>query len=182
MYCLSCYFASPVGSTFCSRCGRGFGAKICSSGHKSPRGSRYCIVCAKAGNDLSEATNYLAIAWVSRAIGWLLMAWCMLLVVRNPVGFALLFAHGGLWALSAALGASECAVLRAIYRAILWLSVIYLLSFLLPGGAGATCRRGLIHLIGQFFKCTRFVVVGAYRLARLLLEGARKSDQHDRKK
>ena len=49
--CTSCFRFHPGTPTFCSYCGRSFDIRICSRGHRNPRGVQYCAECGSA--DLS---------------------------------------------------------------------------------------------------------------------------------
>ena len=49
--CTSCFRFHPGTPTFCSYCGRSFDVRICSRGHRNPRGVQYCSECGSA--DLS---------------------------------------------------------------------------------------------------------------------------------
>src|SRR6266446_1817459 len=49
--CTSCFRFHPGRPTFCSYCGRSFDVRICSRGHRNPRGVQFCAECGSA--DLS---------------------------------------------------------------------------------------------------------------------------------
>ena len=49
--CTSCFRFHPGTPTFCAYCGRSFDVRICSRGHRNPRGVQYCAECGSA--DLS---------------------------------------------------------------------------------------------------------------------------------
>src|SRR5712691_2062610 len=49
--CTSCFRFHPGTPTFCSYCGRSFDVRICSRGHRNPRGVQFCTECGSA--DLS---------------------------------------------------------------------------------------------------------------------------------
>jgi hypothetical protein len=49
--CTHCFRFHPGAPTFCSRCGRSFDVRICSRGHRNPRGVQFCSECGSA--DLS---------------------------------------------------------------------------------------------------------------------------------
>jgi hypothetical protein len=49
--CTSCFRFHPGTPTFCSYCGRSFDVRICSRGHRNPRGVQFCAECGSA--DLS---------------------------------------------------------------------------------------------------------------------------------
>lgn len=49
--CTSCFRFHPGTPTFCSYCGRSFDVRICSRGHRNPRGVLFCSECGSA--DLS---------------------------------------------------------------------------------------------------------------------------------
>ena len=49
--CTACFRFHPGTPTFCSYCGRSFDVRICSRGHRNPRGVQFCAECGSA--DLS---------------------------------------------------------------------------------------------------------------------------------
>ena len=49
--CTACFRFHPGTPTFCSFCGRSFDVRICSRGHRNPRGVQFCAECGSA--DLS---------------------------------------------------------------------------------------------------------------------------------
>jgi hypothetical protein len=49
--CTFCFRFQPGQPTFCSHCGRSYGVRICSRGHRNPRGAAFCAECGS--NDLS---------------------------------------------------------------------------------------------------------------------------------
>jgi hypothetical protein len=49
--CTLCFRFHPGSPTFCSHCGRSFNVRICSRGHRNPRGVQFCAECGNA--DLS---------------------------------------------------------------------------------------------------------------------------------
>src|SRR5436190_21628706 len=49
--CTYCFRFHPGARTFCSTCGRSFDVRICSRGHRNPRGVHFCAECGSA--DLS---------------------------------------------------------------------------------------------------------------------------------
>ena len=49
--CTSCFRFHPGTPTFCSYCGRSFDVRICSRGHRNPRGVQFCAECGSS--DLS---------------------------------------------------------------------------------------------------------------------------------
>src|SRR5260370_17899359 len=49
--CTSCSRFHPGTPTYCSYCGRSFDVRICSRGHRNPRGVQFCAECGSS--DLS---------------------------------------------------------------------------------------------------------------------------------
>lgn len=49
--CTSCFRFQAGAPTYCAYCGRSFDVRICSGGHRNPRGVQYCSECGSA--DLS---------------------------------------------------------------------------------------------------------------------------------
>src|SRR5438045_3224033 len=52
--CTSCFRFHAGTPTYCSYCGRSFDVRICSRGHRNPRGVQFCADCGSA--DLSTPT------------------------------------------------------------------------------------------------------------------------------
>lgn len=46
--CTNCFRFHPGTPVFCSHCGRTFGVRICSRGHRNPRGVAFCSECGSA--------------------------------------------------------------------------------------------------------------------------------------
>lgn len=51
--CTYCFRFHPGDPVFCSHCGRSFNVRICSRGHRNPRGVTFCSECGSP--DLSTA-------------------------------------------------------------------------------------------------------------------------------
>jgi len=149
MMCLTCRFASPPGSRFCARCGRGFGCRICPSGHASPMAATWCVVCGKPESELSSATSYIPLGLVARLLAWFAVITALTYVLRHPseaVGWLISML---LWNAKILFGLTYCGVIQALLRAAGWLIVITLLSFFLPASAGQAIRRSLWNLMLQ---------------------------------
>src|SRR5436190_19072724 len=43
--CTYCFRFHPGSPIFCSHCGRSFDVRICSRGHRNPRGVQFCAEC-----------------------------------------------------------------------------------------------------------------------------------------
>ena len=52
--CTACFRFQTGRPTYCSYCGRSFDVRICSRGHRNPRGAQFCAECGSA--DLSTPT------------------------------------------------------------------------------------------------------------------------------
>ena len=177
MVCLRCMYASPIGSTFCARCGAGFGARVCSSGHANPPTARFCTHCGKTDSELSAATNYLSIRPVAVVLACAATLGLFLYLVHHiacVLGVILTL-------MAAALGTSPCAVVCWIYRAAVWVIAVYLLSFLLPRGAGPWVRNAMGAVLSKAPRVLWTVARAAWRVSILLL-GSAVEDHKDRKK
>src|SRR6185295_18537065 len=83
--CTYCFRFHPGSPTFCSHCGRSFNVRICSRGHRNPRGVQFCSECGSA--DLSTpAPPASLLHHISGAVLYLFSAFIVVLVV----GLALL--------------------------------------------------------------------------------------------
>jgi len=182
MFCLSCRYASPVGSVFCGRCGRGFGARICTSGHTCPPASRFCTTCRKPESELSEATAYIPIGWASKLVAWSALFACLLLAVRHASDDISDVLAGALWLAAHAFGVTECAIVCGLYRAVCWLEVIYLLSFLLPASAGQFVRRAMAVVLSRGPRVAWTVARTLWLAMRLVANGRPGKDKPDKKK
>jgi hypothetical protein len=156
-----------VGAAFCERCGRGFGARICSSGHRNSCSARWCGVCGKPEGELSESTPYVPLAPVSRIMGWTLVLLALRCVLHHPAGILAVAAGMVGWTLSHLLGLDPCALLTGAERTGAWLLILYGLTFVLPGPVGASARRALSWLCTRgarvILLLVRAVARGVYR-------------------
>jgi hypothetical protein len=76
--CTSCFRFHPGSPTFCAYCGRSFDVRICSRGHRNPRGVQFCSECGSA--DLSTATP--PASFLHRVSGLVLyLAFCFTLAI-----------------------------------------------------------------------------------------------------
>jgi len=139
--CLSCRFVSPAASLLCGRCGRSFGGRLCPRHHLSPVGSRFCVQCGK--QELTDATLFLSLGWLSRLLAWGVALLLISLITHHAGGLA----HGlwavAWWALVHLLNICPCVVMRELVGVLTWLLALLLLSWLLPGIAGARLRGAL---------------------------------------
>ncbi len=140
--CLSCRFVSPADSLLCGRCGRSFGGRLCPRHHLSPAGSRFCVQCGK--QELTESTLFLSLGWLSRLIAWGAVLLLVSLLTHHAGGFAHCLWTAACWALVHLLNVCPCAVVGEAVGALTWLLALLLLSWLLPGTAGARLRGALL--------------------------------------
>lgn len=178
--CLSCRFVSPAGSLLCGRCGRSFGGRLCSRHHLSPAGSQFCVQCGK--QELTESTLFLSLGWVSRLIAWGGALLLISLITHHASGLAYGLWAVAWWAVVHLLNVCPCAVVRELVRALTWLLALLLLSWLLPGTAGARLRGALLGTLRwtghAAFRMTRAFGVWLYRR----VEGAPAAPEKTEKK
>src|SRR4051794_22701042 len=82
--CTACFRFHPGTPTFCAYCGRSFDVRICSRGHRNPRGVQFCAECGSA--DLS--TPAPPASWlhhVSGVVLYLCSALSIALIVLTAV-------------------------------------------------------------------------------------------------
>ena len=178
MYCLTCFYASPLGSVFCARCGRGFGGRVCTSGHKNPSAAKFCATCRKPEAEMSEATAYVSVATLSRLIAWALMLTCLGYIVHHPGAVACELVAWALWLAAHALGTTQCSIVTGVYRIAAWLAVIYAASFVMPGGAGQFVRRGMASALSRLPRA----LWAASHALWLLVSGQSSKDSKDKQK
>lgn len=182
MFCLTCRYASPVGAIFCGRCGRGFGARICTSGHACPPASRFCTTCRKPESELSESTGYIPIGWATKLLAWSAMLGCLQFAVRHASEVMAATLAAAMWLAAHMLGVSQGALVGGLYRAVWWLIAIYLLSFLLPGSVGQSVRRVIAFALSRLPRVTWAVVRILLMAMRLIVDGRSSKDKSDKKK
>ncbi len=82
--CTSCFRFYPGNPIFCSYCGRSFDVRICSRGHRNPRGAQFCTECGSA--DLSTPTPPASLLHrLSGAVLYLFVALFLCLVMVSIV-------------------------------------------------------------------------------------------------
>ena len=117
--CTACFRFHPGTPTFCSYCGRSFDVRICSRGHRNPRGVQFCAECGSA--DLSTpAPPASFLHHVSGFVLYLLSALTMALIVLAAV---LAVLHSIDWS----------AVAPPLATLVLMLGFLYWTTTLLPG-------------------------------------------------
>ena len=155
--CLSCRFVSPAGSLLCGRCGRSFGGRLCPRHHLSPAGSQFCVQCGK--KELTDSTLFLTLGWLSRLLAWGMALLLLSLLSHHVGGLAHSLWSVACWSLLHLLNICPCVVVQGMVRALTWLLALLLLSWFLPGTAGA-------RLQGALFGTLRWTGRTAYHMAR----------------
>lgn len=136
--CTACFRFHPGQPTFCSHCGRSFDVRICSRGHRNPRGVQFCSECGSS--DLS--TPAPAASFLHRLSGSVLylFAGLTLALVVLVAGLALI--HVVDWnALSGPLA-----------ELLLMLGFLYWTTTLLPGAVrkvGRAAGRGIWNSVSK---------------------------------
>src|SRR5256885_15405324 len=86
--CTSCFRFHPGTPTFCSYCGRSFDVRICSRGHRNPRGTQFCAECGSA--DLSTPTPPASLLYrLSGAVLYLFVGLSLALIAVS-IAFSIL--------------------------------------------------------------------------------------------
>lgn len=117
--CTSCFRFHPGTPTFCSYCGRSFDVRICSRGHRNPRGVQFCSECGSS--DLSTpAPPASFLHYLSGFVLYLLSGLTIALIV---VTAALAVLHNIDWS----------AVTPSLLALVLMLGFLYWTTTLLPG-------------------------------------------------
>ena len=172
MFCLTCLFASPVGSAFCGRCGRSYGCRVCSSAHRSPMASNWCVVCGKPDKDMSRPTRYVPLAWCSHLAAWSALVAAFLWGLNHVSAVMGGIVSAGFWAVRHLFGTTPCALVVAAYRAMTVLAAIYILTFVLPGKAGSRVRQAITTALSRMPALVWTLARWCWRIARLLVEGS----------
>jgi len=171
MICVKCGAVSPAKSTYCCGCGRGFGGRVCPSGHVSPPGAKFCSTCGRPGKELSEPTGFLDVAPVARAVAWALIAAAAVWGCRHPSETAAFLAATFLWGLAHVFGVAPCAILRIAYQVALFFILADAFTYMLPERIGIPLRRflnaGVIHWPGIIWRATGAI----WRMLARLVEG-----------
>ena len=117
--CTACFRFHPGTPTFCAYCGRSFDVRICSRGHRNPRGVQFCAECGSA--DLSTpAPPASFLHHLSGFVLYLLSALTIALIVITAV-LAVLYSIN--WS----------AIAPSLASLVLMLGFLYWTTTLLPG-------------------------------------------------
>ena len=117
--CTSCFRFYPGTPTFCANCGRSFDVRICSRGHRNPRGVQFCTECGSA--DLSTPTPPASFLHrLSGLVLYLFSALTVALVVLTA-GLAVIYSID--WS----------ALTPSLIALVLMLGCLYWTTTLLPG-------------------------------------------------
>ena len=117
--CTSCFRFHPGAPTFCSYCGRSFDVRICSRGHRNPRGAQFCAECGSA--DLS--TPAPPASFLHHLSGFVLYLFACLTLALIVVSAFLAVIHHIDWS----------ALTPPLAALVLMLGFLYWTTTLLPG-------------------------------------------------
>ena len=139
--CTSCFRFHPGSPTYCSYCGRSFDVRICSRGHRNPRGVRFCSECGSS--ELSTPAPPATLLFQLSGIAL--------------YGFALLAI--GIVLLAAVLALLRTIDLRALTPSllglVLMLALLYWTTTLLPGPVKRIGKAAGRRLFGSGSKHNR---------------------------
>lgn len=164
--CLKCYSIWPHDAAFCGRCRRALGAKRCPKGHANPFFSpaATCLVCNEGPLD---GVPCLPLGGVAPLLSILLLVGLWRWAWNHP-GVAISACwRAFLWAMGVLFDTAPGRVGLAIRQGIAWYVVLWLLSYLLPQGAGRCARHALKGLPRLMWRCLRALP----RLIRPLIMG-----------
>ena len=117
--CTSCFRFHPGTPTFCSYCGRSFDVRICSRGHRNPRGVQFCAECGSA--DLS--TPAPPASFLHHLSGFVLYLFSGLTIALIVIAVVLAVLYSIDWS----------ALTPSLVALVLMLAFLYWTTTLLPG-------------------------------------------------
>ena len=117
--CTACFRFHPGTPTFCASCGRSFDVRICSRGHRNPRGVQYCAECGSA--DLS--TPAPPASFLHHLSGFVLYLFAGLTIALIVVSAVLAVLHTIDWSVLSG----------PLAELVLMLAFLYWTTTLLPG-------------------------------------------------
>jgi hypothetical protein len=117
--CTACFRFHPGTPTFCSYCGRSFDVRICSRGHRNPRGVQFCAECGSA--DLS--TPAPPPSFLHHLSGFVLYLFSALTVAIIVLAAGLAVIYSIDWS----------ALTPSLFALVLMLGFLYWTTTLLPG-------------------------------------------------
>jgi hypothetical protein len=117
--CTACFRFSPGTPTYCPHCGRSFDVRICSRGHRNPRGVQFCAECGSA--DLS--TPGPPASFLHHLTGFVLYLFAALTIALVVIVAGLAVIHSIDWT----------AVTPSLIALVLMVGFLYWATTLLPG-------------------------------------------------
>ncbi len=117
--CTSCFRFHPGTPTFCAYCGRSFDVRICSRGHRNPRGVQFCAECGSA--DLS--TPAPSASFLHHLSGFVLYLFSALTIALIVIAVVLAVLYSIDWS----------ALTPSLVALVLMLAFLYWTTTLLPG-------------------------------------------------
>ena len=117
--CTACFRFHPGTPTFCSYCGRSFDVRICSRGHRNPRGVQFCAECGSA--DLS--TPAPPASFLHHLSGFVLYLFSALTIALIVLTAGLAVIHSIDWS----------ALTPSLVALVLMVGFLYWTTTLLPG-------------------------------------------------
>ena len=117
--CTSCFRFHPGTPTFCAYCGRSFDVRICSRGHRNPRGVQFCAECGSA--DLS--TPAPPASFLHHLSGFVLYLFSALTIALIVIAVVLAVLYSIDWS----------ALTPSLVALVLMLGFLYWTTTLLPG-------------------------------------------------
>ena len=170
--CLTCYHVWPNEAQVCGSCGRSFGGRACRRrGHLNPKDAQFCVRCGT--QELTEATNYVPLGWLSRGLAWLCVIAAIVWLSHRP--------ELAVWFLFATIDWLFHALPDQLKdEAATWLALVFIFvmfSLATPGKTGVSMRRTVFRglrmmtrLLGRGLKYS----LRAFGLMKFIVDG----DQH----
>lgn len=182
MLCLSCGVSSMPGSTYCIGCGKSLNYRICNKGHKNPL-SNAVKRCGECGSQaLSDGTPAITLTGISRIISWAVVLSLLFWALHHLFSIASWCCYTLFWCIRNIVKWNEPYFSRYVGNAVVWILMVWILSFLLPHEYGAKLRRLMWDLL---ISSIRFVARLLPKLASLiyrLIEGSNENRGKRRRK
>ena len=133
--CTACFRFQTGRPTYCSYCGRSFDVRICSRGHRNPRGAQFCSECGSA--DLSvPAPRASFLHRLSGAVLYVFTGFALVVIVLSIV-------------LSVVSTIDWSALSGPLIALVLMIGALYWTTTLLPGPVRKVGRAAGKHLVNS---------------------------------
>ena len=141
--CCKCFSLWPREALYCGRCRKPLGANRCLQGHANPLRSPAltCLTCNQG--PLEEGVPTLPLSGLASLASLLILVVLSRWAWHHPGVIACAVWRWGAWTIGMLFAIPPRHVQAAIMQMLTWYGLLWLLSYLLPGGMGRNARQTL---------------------------------------